>query len=407
MNAWRLFRRTVSNTPKARDHLEFEQGHDRVTPKTHADFGTHRPIARVLTALSQVLLTPRSLRHEVIFGLLAVSIATGLRLSLDDLLPPGFPFLTFFPAVMLSLVFASIRCGIVVAVVCGLIAWFWFIAPQGGFGLSSGALLALGFYVLIVSTDILFITAAVWALRALSAARKDAAQQAHARELMFSEQQHRISNNLGTVAALLRLQAAETSDPEARRALGASQSRISLISRLQRRLHAPDIQSLDAADYLSDVLAEALDVAAETRQIKLDCRMAPLQVSHDAAIPLGLIASELLMNAVEHGAEGNAPLRITATLTAGPIDDDGTRSAVLELHDNGSGLPQDFSLQRSESLGLTISQQFATMLQGELSMESHPMGGTCARLTFRVARPDPGSPPGPKGAAELDEQLPA
>ena len=376
-------------------------------PNSTATFGNHRLINRLLNALSEVLLTQRSLRHEVAFGALAIAASTALRLLVDGILPPGFPFLTFFPAVMLSLIFASIRCGIVVAVACGLISWFWFIEPQGTFALPSGALLALGFYVLIVGTDVLFITAAVWALRALATAREDAAQQARARELMFSELQHRISNNLATVAALLRLQAADTSDPEAKRALGASQSRISVISRLQRRLHAPEMQALDAAEYLHAVLADTLEVATETRKVTLECRMDPLQVSHDAAIPLGLIASELLMNAVEHGAEGAAPLRVTATLEVGPADEEGTTPAALELRDDGAGLPTDFALATSDSLGLTISQQFATMLDGELSMASHPSGGTVARLAFRSARPQAGEAASDQGLAGVSDQLPA
>ncbi|WP_209425916.1 histidine kinase dimerization/phosphoacceptor domain -containing protein [Pararhodobacter sp. SW119] len=340
-----------------------------------------------MNALSAALLTRRSLRHEIFFSLGAIVVATLLRQALDGVLPPGFPFLTFFPAVMLTLVFSSIRSGIVVAVVCGFISWFWFIAPSGQFSLSGGALLAIGFYVLITTTDILFITAAVWALEELTKSRERASNLAHARALMFSELQHRISNNLQTVAALLRLQSAQTKDEEARRAMNASQSRIRSISRLQRRLHSPDLQTLDAADYLREVLQDTLEVASEGK-VAMNFTADHLELPNEAAIPLGLIAGELMMNAIEHGLANADSARVDVSLQVGATDEAGMTPAVLELRDSGPGLPPDFELDSADSLGLTISRQFAMVLNGDLDLSNGPNGGVVARLRFAVAPAD-------------------
>ncbi len=57
-------------------------------------------------------------------------LATGLRLLLDPVLPPGFPFLTFFPAVVLTTFFFGLRPGIVCAVLSGLAAWYFFVNPS-------------------------------------------------------------------------------------------------------------------------------------------------------------------------------------------------------------------------------------------------------------------------------------
>lgn len=173
----------------------------------------------LLDLLSGILMRRPGPLFEVVFALVAIVASTVLRAMLDDSLPPGFPFLTFFPAVMLTLVFASIRAGVVVAVVCGLISWFWFIPPEASFRLSSGTVLAIGFYMLIVSTEILFVAAASRALHALQLAREHAADLARARELMFSELQHRVSNNLTTIAALLRMQANRAPDAQTKQAL--------------------------------------------------------------------------------------------------------------------------------------------------------------------------------------------
>lgn len=339
-----------------------------------------------MNGLSAALMAQRSVRYQVAFGLLAVTIATALRLGLDDFLPPGFPFLTFFPAVMLSLVFASIRCGIAVAVSSGLIAWFWFIDPAGQFGLTGGAFIAICFYILICTTDVLFITAAVWALRELNVSRAKANGLAQSRSLMFSELQHRVSNNLATIVALLRLQSAKTKDDGARRALAASQARIKSISRLQRRLHSVDMQNVDAADYLREVLQDTLDVAKLEKPVDLTINAQRLVVPNDVAVPLGLIASELMMNSIEHGAKLDRKLAIEVVLRSG--DEDGAISALLEIRDNGPGLPEGFDLAQTDSLGLSVANQFATSLDGVLSLSTGGSGGTVGRLRFTVAASD-------------------
>ncbi|WFE76806.1 sensor histidine kinase [Roseinatronobacter sp. S2] len=341
-----------------------------------------------MNGLSAALMARRSVPFELAFGLVAVGVATGLRFVLDDVLPAGFPFVTFFPAVMLSLVFASIRCGIVVALVCGTIAWYWFIAPFGTFGLNSGGWLALGFYALITTTDVLFISAAVWALQELSLAREKAHAVAQSRSLMFSELQHRVSNNLATIAALLRLQTSQTKDIGARRALSASQARITSISRLQRRLHSVDVQSVDAGEYLREVLQDTVEVAKETAPVALTFNAAPLRILNDAAVPLGLIASELMMNSMEHGAARDGKAVVDVRLSVDPADEAGQIPATLEIRDNGPGLPEGFDLDASDSLGLTVARQFAKALDGELTLTLAAGGGTLARLRFSVPSPE-------------------
>ncbi len=366
--------------------------------------GTTLPFESLLNALSRALLTKHSLRYELAFGIAAVLVATLSREFLNEFLPSGFPFLTFFPAVMLSLIFASVRCGIVVAIVCGLISWVWYIPPYGSLALQQGALLAIGFYVLITATDILFVTAAARALRALATAREESARLAQVRELMFSELQHRVSNNLATAAALLRLQSTQIEDPAARQALTAAQLRIQSISRLQRRLHAPDAQALDGGEYLRGILDDTLEAANLGHRAHVQVRTDPLPLENDDAVPLGLIAGELMMNALEHGAKADEAARIEVKLTAGKPQEDGMIPVRLTLRDTGPGLPEGFRLDQCTSLGLTIATQFASAMDGTLTMENAPGGGTLAVLEFRVHPATSAVPPpsaGPRRAITI------
>ncbi|MGZ3218296.1 sensor histidine kinase [Paracoccus sp. T5] len=338
---------------------------------------------RLMQRLGRALMARRSVTHEVVFSLVAVAVATALRFLLDDTLPPGFPFLTYFPAVMLTLVFSSQRSGIAVGVACGLLAWYFFIPGSSS---PIGTILALALYTLIIATDILFITAATRALEMRTEAEERAKVLAHSRSLMFSELQHRISNNLSTVAALLRLQSQQLADETARQALIASQTRIRSISLLQRRLHSPDRQMLDAADYLREVAGDVVEVAG-TGQVALSFQMDSLPLPPDAAVPLGLIASELIMNAIEHGAtvSGGTPVRIALSVRG--VTEQGRTAAILEIADEGRGLPAGFDLAASDSLGLIVARQFATALNGELRLERRAQGGTVARLDFAIDAP--------------------
>ncbi|RZK86121.1 MAG: DUF4118 domain-containing protein [Methylobacterium sp.] len=63
-------------------------------------------------------------------ALTASALALGLRFALDDILPPGFPYLTFFPAVILTTFFFGLRPGITCATLSGFAAWYFFIPPD-------------------------------------------------------------------------------------------------------------------------------------------------------------------------------------------------------------------------------------------------------------------------------------
>ncbi|WP_439597230.1 hybrid sensor histidine kinase/response regulator [Falsiroseomonas sp.] len=90
-------------------------------------------------------------------GLFAVALAG--RFALAPVLPPlGFPFLTFFPAVLLATYFAGLGPGLLTGLLSILAAWFFFIEPYGSFALKTTAdRIALVFFISIILIDILVI----------------------------------------------------------------------------------------------------------------------------------------------------------------------------------------------------------------------------------------------------------
>lgn len=309
---------------------------------------------------------------------LAFVLAFAVRYQLDGSLPPGFPFLTFFPAIILCSYFLGTTCGIAVAVAGFFSAWYFFIPPFATFALEGTSFLALVFYIFISVTEIALVTLAQRALRALEVERQANALLAEQRRLMFHELQHRVSNNLATVSGLMKLQRRLVGDEAAGVALEDSVRRIDLVARIMRNLHDPSGQTVDMARFLADTGRDILESTGASARVALKVEAASLHVGPDVSVPLGLIATELVANTLEHGFPGDSTgmicLRLRSEAQQG--------RAALEIHDTGQGLPADFDIGKTRSLGLSIARQFAKQLGGTLVMERRPEGGTAARLEF-------------------------
>ncbi|WP_224761280.1 histidine kinase dimerization/phosphoacceptor domain -containing protein [Brevundimonas aurantiaca] len=161
--------------------------------------------------------------------------ALGVRMALADWFPPGFPYLTFFPAVVVIAYFCGLGPAVLTAVLSGLSAWwFWIGAP--GFDWSAATGLALAFYVFVVAVDIFFIVGMNAATDSLKREVARNAALAESRDLLLKEVQHRVSNNIQVVSSLLRLEAGMTRDETARRVLSEAAARTALIAKVQRSL---------------------------------------------------------------------------------------------------------------------------------------------------------------------------
>jgi two-component sensor histidine kinase len=323
---------------------------------------------------------PYSLSGATRWGLAALALGLALltRYELEGSLPPGFPYLTFFPAILVSAYFLGTGPGIAVAVGSGLAAWYFFIPPFNSFELTGATVVALIFYVFVAATEIGLTSLAQHARRALSAEREAKDLLAEQRQLMFHELQHRVSNNLATVSGLLKLQRRIVNDERAGVALDDSVRRIDLVARIMRNLHDPSGQTVDMAQFLADTGRDILDSAGVSGRIGLTIHADPIHVGPDVSVPLGLISTELMANTLEHGFPGDAGGQIGVTLSQAAE----VGRAVLRIQDNGQGLPEDFDIDKTRSLGLSIARQFAKQLGGTLVMERRPEGGTEARLEF-------------------------
>jgi hypothetical protein len=199
------------------------------------------------------------------------------------------------------------------------------------------------------------------------------------KDATIREVNHRVKNNLQMTSSLLRLQSRRLRSEEGRAALEEAVRRIDSIARVHEILSRDAIEQVPFNEIVHDLIRVAGDSArALARPVEFkvngDARLLPAQL----ATPLALVIQELLSNALEHafprrtgeGAAATEPGHITIDL-----ENDGTHLRVA-IRDDGAGLPVDFSLDTSASLGLSITRTLVmTQLNGTMAMSSGGSGG--------------------------------
>lgn len=202
------------------------------------------------------------------------------------------------------------------------------------------------------------------------------------KDATIREIHHRVKNNLQTVAALLRLQARRTSNAEGRQALIESVRRVSSIALVHDALSMSVDEQVNLDEVIDRILPIMNDVASVDRPIRIN-RVGDLGVlDSDRATALIMVITELVQNAIEHAfdpaaAEGSVTIR--AERSARWLD--------VVVHDDGLGLPQGFSLEKSDSLGLQIVRTLVSAeLDGSLGMRDARERGTDVVLRVPVGR---------------------
>ncbi len=302
-----------------------------------------------------------------------------LRQTLDGALPPGFPYLTFFPAVILSAFFFGLWPGITAATLSGLAAWYFFIAPVNSFDLGYASAIALAFFFFIVTVDISLVHWMQRANAALLAERQRSLELAENRAVLFEELQHRVGNNLQMVGSLLSLQKRQVQDDRARALLEDAARRVGAIGRVQRSLYRQQGEQLPLGEFTDRVFRDAIEALgrsdiAYTLSSDVDARLHP-----DKAIPTALVMTEALNNAVEHGFGTERGGTLTASIRR--ADD----RILVSLADDGRGLPDGFDIAQATSLGLRLATNLARSMGGSFTVEPQPGGrGTVSSLAIPV-----------------------
>jgi two-component sensor histidine kinase len=319
-------------------------------------------------------------RYGLAVGLTVLAVL--LRFGLNTVFPPGFPYVTFFPAIVVAVYLAGLGPGILCATLSGVAAWYFFIPPAFAFNFDFSVLVALAFYAFVVAIDIFFIDGMRKALDQLEGERERYRSLAESRDLLYRELHHRVSNNLQVAGALLRLQGQGVTDTDARHALEQAGGRIEIIARIQRELHNRVGEPVPFREFAEALLASAAAAAGARVRLTLEGGDQPLHP--DQATPVTLVMLESFNNALEHGF-GEAGAHGEEAGEVRVILDQSGLTHLLTVSNDGAGPPPGFDPARSKSLGLRIVRAMAQQLGGKFEMARED-GWTVCRLSYAPKR---------------------
>ncbi|MGB6796730.1 MAG: sensor histidine kinase [Xanthobacteraceae bacterium] len=197
------------------------------------------------------------------------------------------------------------------------------------------------------------------------------------KDMLLDELQHRISNSLQIIAGIILMKASTVSSEEARLLLRDTHDRVISIATIQQTLHASrTIGPVEMVPYLtrlSDALAASM--IGDVRPVTLNVAGTAGSLSSREAESIGLITTELVMNALKHAfptEKMNGLINIT-------YDVDGT-NWKLSVADNGMGRPDGVFAQPKTGLGTGIIKALAQDLNAKVETLAGP-DGTIVSIT--------------------------
>ncbi|WP_195904198.1 sensor histidine kinase [Microvirga lotononidis] len=311
-----------------------------------------------------------------------VLISFSIRSRYSEPLGP-FPFLLFFPAIIVSAIVFNQGSGYVATALSGGLSAYFFIPPIGSLAINDPSqFLGWCLYVLIGVAITVIIEAQHKAYRELAYAhaklsqslKETAASEADKANLL-REMSHRVLNNMQTVISLLHLQA-RVSDPNTRDNLLSAAERVGVMGKVQNRLvRSEGVTTTDAHDFISELCNDLQMALIGQRPIQLNVYAESHQVPINQVVSVGLIINELVINALKYAFPDNRPGHVTVEFTRLNdkfrlcVSDDGIGVAPVR---EPSGVAHS-----STGLGQRIVKAFVAQLDGRLEVALGSPGTTC------------------------------
>lgn len=184
------------------------------------------------------------------------------------------------------------------------------------------------------------------------------------KEWLVKEIHHRVKNNLQIVISLLNTQSHYINNEEAIAAITESRHRMEAMSLIHQKLYqSEDATSVNIKNYIRE-LTEYLEASFVTGdRIIFTLDLEPLEIDIAQAIPLGLILNETITNSIKYAFADNEQGIIKITMHKKDKDD-----VMLEIKDNGRGLPNHFDIAKSNSMGMRLITGLAKQIDAVLAV---------------------------------------
>jgi len=187
------------------------------------------------------------------------------------------------------------------------------------------------------------------------------------KEVLLQEMQHRVANSLQIIASILMLKARAVTSDEIRFHLKDAHQRVISVAEVQSHLHASGgVDLIEVGPYLTKLCASlAASMIGDSQPIVLEVVADHGAIGSDKAVSIGLIVTELLINAVKYAFPVfRHDARVTVTFAS-----DG-QAWTLTVCDNGVGKAAEPAPDRNGGLGTVIVDALVKQLDGHMTVAS-------------------------------------
>ena len=197
------------------------------------------------------------------------------------------------------------------------------------------------------------------------------------KDVLLKEVHHRVKNNMQIISSMLKLQARHITNEETLQHLNDSQNRVRSMALIHEKLYqTDDFEEIDYYDYIHSLVNYlTLSYRELMKRISIQIDIKDIWLDINTSIPCGLIINELITNSLKYafpdGRKGIISISITKTKT---------EKLILEVKDNGIGLPKDFSMENIDSLGLQLVTALSKQLHASIDINTDE--GVCFTLEF-------------------------
>jgi PAS domain S-box-containing protein len=196
------------------------------------------------------------------------------------------------------------------------------------------------------------------------------------RERLLIEVNHRAKNSLAIAASLLGIQGRRQPDHSVRVLFEEAQQRLNAMARVHDLLSKSEsAQRVDVATYVTDLCEALRPITENDDRIHMEARVEEgILIEADAAVPLGIVLTELVTNAVKYAFPAPASGMIVLQLQRGELG-----HAELVIRDNGIGMMH----LREGSLGYGLVRSLVQQINGDIDIQSD--AGLRVTISFPAA----------------------
>jgi two-component sensor histidine kinase len=183
--------------------------------------------------------------------------------------------------------------------------------------------------------------------------------------VLNKEIHHRVKNNLQVISSMLDLQSQSLNDEKATAIIKEGIQRVQSMAFIHQNLYQGDaVNSVNMNEYiktLSNHLFQTYNIRPD--KIKLHTQIENLNLHTDTAIPLGMILNELTSNSLKYAFKGKETGDIWVIMKKNDNE------LLLQVKDNGVGLPAGFNPYTTSSFGYEIIKAFSQKMKARMNID--------------------------------------